>query len=235
MAAIIHDSAVVRLLDKYLNYDPTTNAPPPSDSFYSILLNFQAYTATVSIDGPSDTFTAPSAVPLVNGSRVRFSGTLTGTALTAGQDYWVINVSGNTFQVMTTPGTSGTPFDVNSGSVTVTEQQPGRRDPIQAFIRHELPNAFGYQRVNYNPAAVVMDNTTKRAAPPVVNYNLQATGGNIVFNQYVLLEGATSTIGSTQGAVFSYEIFSPAKVIEDGSIQPYRLLIRLANKAEGCV
>jgi hypothetical protein len=234
MTAIIHDSAVVRLLDKYLNYDPVNNAPPPSDSFYCVLLNFQAYTATVSIDGASNTFIAPGTVPLVNGCRVRFSGTLTGTALTAGQDYWVINVSGNTFQVMTTPGTSGTPFDVNNGSVVVTEQQPGRRDPIEAFIRHELPDAFGYRRVNYNPAAVVFDDATKRAAPPVVNYNLQATGGNIVFNQFVLLENATPVIGSTQGSVFSYEIFSPAKVIEDGSIQPYRLLIRLANKADGC-
>ena len=234
MAAIIHDSAVVRLLDKYLNYDPVNNAPPPSNSFYSILLNFRPYTATVSIDGASNTFTASSRVPLVNGCRVRFSGTLTGTALTAGQDYWVINVSDNTFQVMTTPGTSGVPFDVNSGSVVVTEQQPGRRDPIEAFIRHELPDRFGYRRVNYDPAAVIFDNATKRAAPPVVNYNLQATGGNIVFNQYVLLENATPEIGSTQGAVFSYEIFSPPKVIEDGSIQPYRLLIRLANRADGC-
>ena len=235
MTAIIHDDAVVRVLDKYLNFDPSTNTPPDPSKFFSILLNFQAYTATVSINGPSDTFTAPSSVPLVNGSRVRFSGTLTGTALTAGQDYWVINVSGSTFQVMTTPGTSGIPFDVNNGSVTVTEQQPGRRDPIQAFIRHELPNAFGYQRVNYNPLAVAMDQSSKRAAPPVVNYALQATGGNITFNQYVLLEDATSTIGDTTGRVFSYSIFSPARVIEDGSIQPYRLLIRLANRAEGCL
>lgn len=234
MSAILHDNAVVRMLDTYLNFNASTNAPPDPAGFYSCLLNFTAYTSVVTLDAGADTLTAGATVPLVNGSRVRFTGTLTGTNLVTATDYWVIGVSGSSFQVMTTPGISGTPLDIGTGTVTVTEQAPGRRDPIQAFIRHEVANAFGYTRNLYNPDAVVMNNTTKKAAPPVANYNIQATGGNISFNQYVLLEDATNTIGSTQGRVFAYEIFSPTKLIEDGSIQPYRLLVTKANKAEGC-
>jgi hypothetical protein len=66
--------------------------------------------ATFAATGASNIITALNH-SFVNGNIVRFSGTLTGgSPLTTGTDYYVINVSGNTFQLSATSGGAALTF-----------------------------------------------------------------------------------------------------------------------------
>lgn len=147
-----------------------------------------------------------------NGTNVRFTttGSLSGTGLTPGVDYYVIYIDANTFKVATTPAlaASGTPRDitaVGSGThsvtsgVTMTSLQPNSFHPIVDF--NKTIRIIEATSSNNNGSFSIQNATAS-----TVTYNDFAVTVE-AFSGYWTIDGWDRCGGSTNGTGASHFVY----------------------------
>ena len=111
----------------------------------------------VTANATTDTITAAASAVMANGSIVTLGGTAP-AGLTAGTQYFVVNASGNTYQLATTLG--GLPIDFTSAGTNVTQTVTGINGTLNKISIAGLPTGFvskgvffGDSNYAYNDAA----------------------------------------------------------------------------------
>lgn len=127
--------------------------------------------STVTANNATDIITL-SGNTLVNGNQIVFAAGTIPTGLTAGTVYFVINQSGNNFQVSTTSGGSAVNFTTNGATVTVTR-----------------PGAFGAT----NSAIVLGDSNTSTSTVSLLSSGAFVNERPITVNNF----GNGTTIGGS--------------------------------------
>jgi len=211
MAAIATNSCITRENNIYFS-NALTVTPPDRTKFYVALLNFTAFSNTITSTGSGTSLTLGVTIGtnLVVGSRVRFTTTNTLPApLALATDYYVVSfpggTGGSTLTVSLTPGGSAITYTTTgAGTHTLTEQAPSRIDTMAHFIRSELPVTNGYARANVVFATATFDTVNLVAYPATAVASFTATTA-YAFNTVVLLEDASATVGSTTGGVTFFD------------------------------
>lgn len=174
--------------------------PASGDIGYLCLLSGTGFTTTVTVSG--STFTTASTHPWVDGHRIRLSSTAQIPApLTVGTDYYVIRLSGTTFQLATTlanaiAGTEITLNDAGSGTITSTEQALSAADPIEVLVSRELDHA-SYTRKLVTGVGAGVAGSTAAEKTAIVTYSV--TGTAMSYKHVLFVRGGSSTIGDTTG------------------------------------
>jgi hypothetical protein len=181
--------------------------------------------ALVSGDVSNFTYTANSTTDIltatghdfVNGVPVRFTNT--GGALPGGivadTDYFVVNVSGDNFQISATVGGAVVALTSNgSGTNIVTERRLGDGDVStdlireytdasiiwDVLVRHEV-DYEGAGRVAFDWGVPSQDLASGRVSFPNANVSVIPVTGTITFRYVVILRDAVVTTGDNAGKV----------------------------------
>jgi len=105
-----------------------------------------AANATNTFTLAADNVDSHGVAELVDGDIVQISGTTAPTGVTADQDYYVINVSGEDFQISATAGGSAVTFSDDGTAVTVQ-----RFERLGGFVAYESGLIVGFAPVEPTP------------------------------------------------------------------------------------
>jgi hypothetical protein len=138
------------------NVDPAYLGATGGDGMFTLLLPARAphYQRDVTFDQGADTVDVGAENEFEDGSRVVFEdGGALPPALTAGQEYFVVNKSGGTFQV--SPIRDGTPVDIDVMGHAAALLDPSARQ-VPGLEKQDYPQGTGTGTLKVTKAGVVI-------------------------------------------------------------------------------
>jgi autotransporter-associated beta strand protein len=122
-------------------------------------------TTSVTANPATDIITAGATAVMADGLKVTFGGTTAPAGLTAGTQYFVVNASGNTYQVSTTSG--GAPIDFTSAGTSVTQTVIGTNGTLNKISVTGLATGFVDQGTFFGGASYAFNDVTGFLRAPV--------------------------------------------------------------------
>lgn len=200
-----------------------------SDTFRLALIQENTDSYVFTANAETNVFTSANN-SLINNSRVKVlnDGGSLPSGLNANDTYYVVNLSGDTFQLSMSK--SGTVIDINSAGTGMNTVLPQPIDIIDdqlaVLVKHEVDYQGATPRPIYNPEPAEIDYTNKIAYLPTKTLSFTPTIASVTFRYSLLIRNGTAIAGDATGTPDMLEDYGTTQTIVKNSTKGIQIAIQ---------
>lgn len=225
------------------------SAYPTSGTTYHIaLFNDSRSSYSFSSGNVSGSVFTIAGNDFANGTKVVLSGAIptplnagsigsqqpNGIVAISGASYFVVNKSGNTFQLSATlNGSPITLTSAGSGTMTISDcPLDATISAISEWVRKEIASyqaASTRQPYTATPATIDASNSRSLLTEQTVEFNNTSGSSSIIFDKALMIKNGSNVRGSTSGTADSFYYFGSPQTIAPGENRAVKIPNILAN------